>query len=83
MGIDAQSITMFLGETWATVYMTLISAVISYIIGIPLGVILVITDNDGIAPNKIIHSILGVIINIFRSIPFFIVRMFICQFIQF
>jgi len=72
VGIDAQSITMFLAETWATIYMTLISAVISYAIGIPLGVILVVTGKDGIAPNKMIHSILGVIINIFRSIPFLI-----------
>ena len=63
---------MFLEESWATIYMTLISSVISYLIGIPLGVILVVTDRDGIAPCRPVHTVLGILINIFRSIPFLI-----------
>lgn len=70
--MDASSISMYLKETWSTIYMTLISSAISYIIGIPLGVILVVTDKDGIAPCNPVHTVLGVIINIFRSIPFLI-----------
>ena len=70
--MDAASISMYLEETWATIYMTLISSAISYLIGIPLGVILVVTDKDGIAPCNPVHTALGVIINIFRSIPFLI-----------
>ncbi|SFG26023.1 methionine ABC transporter permease [Oribacterium sp. WCC10] len=70
--MDAASISMYLEETWATIYMTLISSAISYLIGIPLGVILVVTDKDGIAPCSPVHTVLGVIINIFRSIPFLI-----------
>lgn len=70
--MDASSISMYLEETWATIYMTLISSTVSYLIGIPLGVILVVTDKDGIAPCSPVHTVLGVIINIFRSIPFLI-----------
>ena len=70
--MDATSISMYFEETWATIYMTLISSAISYLIGIPLGVILVVTDKDGIAPCNPVHTALGVVINIFRSIPFLI-----------
>ena len=70
--MDATSISMYLEETWATIYMTLISSAISYLIGIPLGVILVVTDKGGIAPCNPVHTALGVVINIFRSIPFLI-----------
>lgn len=70
--MGASSISMYLKETWATIYMTLISSSISYLIGIPLGVILVVTDKDGIHPMTPVHTVLGVLINIFRSIPFLI-----------
>ena len=57
---------------WETVYMTFISSAIAYIIGLPLGVILNITDEKGICPNKALNTILGLIVNFFRSIPFVI-----------
>lgn len=52
-----------------TVLMTAISTAIAYLIGFPLGVILYSTSKKGIHPNKIINSIIGIIVNIFRSIP--------------
>ncbi len=57
---------------WETVYMTVLSTAISYIIGLPLGIILSVTDKDGIAPVSWLNRVLGVIVNIFRSIPFVI-----------
>lgn len=57
---------------WETVYMTLLSTLIAYGIGLPIGVILCITDKDGIHPNRLINRALGFIVNIFRSIPFII-----------
>lgn len=57
---------------WETVYMTLISTLIAYIIGLPLGIILRITDNDGIRPMPVLNKILGFIVNIFRSMPFIV-----------
>mgnify|MGYP002596028354 FL=1 len=55
-----------------TIYMTVISTVLAYIIGLPLGLVLVVTDKDGIHPVPWLNSLLGMIINFFRSIPFLI-----------
>ena len=57
---------------WETVYMTLLSTFISYIIGLPLGIILCITDKNGICPKPVVNKVLGVTVNIFRSMPFII-----------
>ena len=57
---------------WETVYMTVISSVIAYGIGLPLGVILQITDKNGIAPLYWLNRLLGLVVNFFRSIPFII-----------
>jgi D-methionine transport system permease protein len=57
---------------WETIYMTLISTGISYLFGLPLGVLLSVTSSDGIHPMRVLNGILGVIVNIFRSIPFII-----------
>lgn len=57
---------------WETIYMTLIASAFSYLFGLPLGVILTVTDKNGICENKWLNSILGFIVNFFRSIPFII-----------
>ena len=57
---------------WETIYMTLISTAIAYVIGLPLGVILNITDDNGIYPVRWLNRVLGFIVNFFRSIPFII-----------
>ena len=57
---------------WETVYMTLISSFFAYVLGLPLGVVLNITDKGGIHPMPKLNSILGFIVNFFRSIPFII-----------
>ena len=55
-----------------TIYMTVISTALAYIIGLPLGLVLVVTDKDGIHPIPWLNSLLGMIVNFFRSIPFLI-----------
>lgn len=57
---------------WETVYMTLISTAIAYLLGLPLGVILCVTDRHGIRPVGWLNRILGFVVNFFRSIPFII-----------
>ena len=57
---------------WETVYMTLLSSAFAYAIGLPLGVILCVTDDGGILPRKGLNRVLGFIVNFFRSIPFII-----------
>ena len=57
---------------WETVYMTLISTVFSYLFGLPLGVLLGVTDKDGIRPMSGVNRAVGIVVNAFRSIPFLI-----------
>lgn len=48
------------------------SSLISYLIGIPLGIILVVTDTDGIKPIPALQKVLGLVINLLRAVPFII-----------
>ena len=57
---------------WETIYMTFISSFFAYLIGLPLGVVLNITDANGIRPMPKLNKILGFVVNFFRSIPFII-----------
>ena len=66
-----------IGETF---YMVILSTVASYVVGIPLGVLLYITAEDGIRPNKAVYSIFSFIINVVRSVPFLILVVAIMPF---
>lgn len=72
--------TMLAEGTRDTLYMVLISTLLGYVIGLPLGILLTITDVDGISPNKVLYKILDIIINITRSIPFLILLILIMPF---
>ena len=63
-----------------TLQMTVISTILAYIVGMPIGVLLVVTGRGHILPNRIVNSILGTIVNIFRSIPFLILLVFLIPF---
>jgi D-methionine transport system permease protein len=69
--------TQALTETW---WMVFYSLIISAVIGLPLGVLLVVTRPKHIFQNKLIYNILNVIINILRSIPFIILMVAIIPF---
>lgn len=55
-----------------TLTVTLLSTLISYLLGAPIGIILYGTSAGGLFPNKAVNSVLGVIVNVLRSIPFII-----------
>ena len=57
---------------WETVYMTVGATVLSYIVGLPLGLILAATAADGVRPNRGVNLVLGAIVNVRRSVPFLI-----------
>lgn len=63
-----------------TLYMTIGSTTIAYLLGIPIGVILYITGEKGITPNKAVNGVLGIIVNLLRSIPFIILFIAILPF---
>lgn len=63
---------MMAGGVRDTLLMTLVSTLFGYILGLPMGIALAVTDKDGIKPNALVYKILDVIANIVRSIPFLI-----------
>lgn len=77
---DQVIINMIIEGFWDSIYMTIVSTVLAYIFGLPLGIILVVTDKDGIKPIPWLNGILGLIINIFRSVPFLILLITIIPF---
>ncbi len=60
-----------------TIYMGVLSTLGSYAIGLPLGLVLAATDKDGVRPMRVLNTVLGVIVNILRSIPFLILAVFV------
>lgn len=69
---DNTMISMLLEGTGATLYMTLMSTLFGYVLGLPMGILLAVTDKDGIRPNALIYKVLDFIVNVVRSIPFLI-----------
>ena len=61
-----------LDATQETLYMTLWASLAAYLVGLPLGVLLVVTRKGGIMPAPTFNAVLGVVINFLRSIPFII-----------
>ena len=63
--------------------MTLASTLFGYIIGLPMGIVLTVTDKDGIRPNAAVYKVLDVISNLLRSIPFIILLIVLIPFTRF
>lgn len=78
-----QIILMLLEGIKDTLYMTLTSTLIGYVIGLPMGILLTVTDKDGIHPNAAIYKVLDVIANLIRSIPFLILLIVLIPFTRF
>ncbi|SGV23466.1 Methionine ABC transporter permease protein [Staphylococcus aureus] len=78
-GSDLDSVQL-LQALYETLYMVSIALFLGAVIGIPLGVLLVITRKQGIWPNIVIHQVLNPLINILRSLPFIILLIAIVPF---
>ena len=72
MQFDSTTMQMIIKGIGETLYMVFLSSALSYVIGIPLGIALVVTDKDGIRPVPLFNKVLGLVINVLRSIPFII-----------
>ena len=73
-------IKMMIEGVGETLYMTLFSTILGYLFGLPMGVILTVTDKGGLKPNKAIYKILDVIANVVRSVPFLILLIVLIPF---
>ena len=74
---------LFLLGVWQTIYLTVISTVFAYVLGLPLGLLLCVSDKDGIHPMPVLNKILSIVINAFRSIPFIILMVAMLPFAKF
>lgn len=63
-----------------SLYMTIGATVFGYLLGLPAGILLAVTDKDGIHPNAAVYKVLDVIVNILRSIPFLILLILLIPF---
>ena len=61
--------TVILPAIWVTLKIIFFSAVISITLGLLLGILLVVTEPDGLKPNKVFHSVLGKVTDVIRSFP--------------
>ena len=68
MQFDSTTLSMLGTGIWETIYMVAMSSLFSYVIGIPLGVILVVTARDGIKPIPVIEKILGCLLYTSRCV---------------
>ena len=81
--MDMKTIQLLANGLLETVYMTLVSTALGYLIGLPVGILLTVTYKEGIKPNAFVYRILDVIINIMRSIPFLILLILLIPFTRF
>ena len=79
----AQYGNLFLQGTIDTLVMTCVATILAYVIGIPLGILLVVTSPNGLRPNRIVSTIVGWIVNIGRSVPFIILLVALIPFTRF
>lgn len=77
---DNATTMMVVEGIFVTLYMTLATTFMGYVLGLPMGITLVITAPKGLRPNKIIYKVLDVVVNVVRSFPFLILLIVIQPF---
>ncbi len=81
--MTTQQLFELLGEgTVQTLIMTLIGTALSYVIGLPVGVSLIVTGPNGIKPMPLYNKVMGFIVNVIRSVPFLILMIALVPYIR-
>lgn len=73
--LNSAEISMLLEATGVSVYMTLVSTLLAYVIGLPVGILLVVCAPGGLKPKAALYKVLDIVVNITRSIPFLILML--------
>lgn len=68
---------------WATLRMLFLSGIMATVLGFIIGILLVLTDKEGLHPNLILNKVLNTVVNIIRSFPFIILMISIIPFTRF
>lgn len=77
---DEATLSMLVQGVIESLYMTLVSTLFAYLIGLPVGILLVISAKDGIRPRAVLFKTLDVIVNLTRSVPFLILLVAVIPF---
>ena len=72
MQLDSQFVGLLAEGMRDTLYMVLVSTLLGYVLGLPLGILLAVSDKNGIRPRPALYRVLDIITNILRSVPFLI-----------
>ena len=81
--MDTGTLVSLLGEgLLQTLYMTVLGTLMSYVIGLPIGVSLIVTGPNGIRPVAIYNKVMGFIVNVIRSVPFIILMIALMPYIR-
>lgn len=70
--MSATEINMIAEGVCDTLYMTIVATFFGYVLGLPWGIVLAVTDKDGIRPQGFVYRVLDIVTNIMRSVPFLI-----------
>ncbi|MBF4484885.1 MULTISPECIES: methionine ABC transporter permease MetI [unclassified Flavobacterium] len=74
------TITLLLNGTWETIVMTFVSGFFGFALGLPTGILLFLTRKNQILEQPVLNRTLSVLVNIFRSIPFIILIVWMIPF---
>lgn len=78
--MSSELISLFLDSFYETLLMVGVSGLIGALLGVPLGILLHLTDAKGILPNPVLNHVLGLIVNAVRSTPFIILLVAVIPF---
>lgn len=73
-------IRMIVNGFWETVLMTFISGLMGFVLGLPVGVLLFLTRKGGVLEHRVVYRLVSVVVNVFRSIPFIILIVWMIPF---
>ncbi|EKT58271.1 methionine ABC transporter permease MetI [Providencia burhodogranariea] len=76
-------IALLISGTIDTIIMTFVSAILGFLVGVPTGVLLYVTRRGQVMENTVLYGVISAVVNIFRSIPFIILLVWISPFTKF
>ena len=78
--LDQITLSLLLKGLWETIFMTLVSGFFGFLLGLPLGIVLFLTRKGQLLENNFYNRFLSVLVNVFRSIPFIILIVWMIPF---
>ena len=78
--LDQITLSLLLKGLWETIFMTIVSVFFGFLLGLPLGIVLFLTRKGQLLENNFYNRFLSVLVNVFRSIPFIILIVWMIPF---